>query len=110
MLKPVILVLALLGSPLFVVISALALLSFYGVGIDPTVVVIEMSRLSDTPLLLSLPLFILAGALLSESGAPSRLLALSRLLLGWLPGGLAVIALAVCAVFTAFTGATGVTI
>lgn len=49
MLKPVILVLALLGSPLFVVISALALLSFYGVGIDPTVVVIEMSRLSDTP-------------------------------------------------------------
>ena len=110
LLKPLILAMALLGSPLFVVISALALLSFHGVGVDLTVVVIEMSRLADTPLLLSLPLFILAGTLLSESGAPSRLLTLSRLLLGWLPGGLAVIALVVCALFTAFTGATGVTI
>ncbi|MFZ5776271.1 MAG: TRAP transporter large permease [Thermodesulfobacteriota bacterium] len=110
LLKPLLLALALLGSPLFVVIVALALFSFHGAGIDPTVVVIEMSRLADTPLLLSLPLFILAGALLSESGAPSRLLALSRQVLGWLPGGLAVIALMVCALFTAFTGATGITI
>ena len=63
-----------------------------------------------TPLLISLPLFIFAGTMLSESGAPERILKISRLLLGWLPGGLAVIALLVCAVFTAFTGASGVTI
>ncbi|MFZ5758337.1 MAG: TRAP transporter large permease [Thermodesulfobacteriota bacterium] len=104
------LLLALLGAPLFVVIAALALLSFAGAGIDIAVVVIEMSRLAETPMLLSLPLFIFAGTLLSESGAPGRMLALSRLLLGWLPGGLAVVALVVCAVFTAFTGASGVTI
>lgn len=103
-------VLAVLGSPLFVVMAALALLAFYGAGIDPSVVIIEMSRLADTPLLLSLPLFILAGTILSESKAPVRLLDLSRVLLGWLPGGLAVIALVVCSVFTAFTGASGVTI
>jgi C4-dicarboxylate transporter DctM subunit len=48
--------------------------------------------------------------MLSESGAPGRILLLSRLLLGWLPGGLAVVSLLVCAVFTAFTGASGVTI
>lgn len=102
--------LALLGTPLFIVISALALLSFYSEGIDISVVIIEMSRLSDTPLLLSLPLFIFAGTLLSESGTPRRMLNLSRLLLGWMPGGLAVVCLAVCAVFTAFTGASGVTI
>lgn len=102
--------LAILGSPLFVVMAALALLSFYGAGIDPSVVIIEMSRLADTPLLLSLPLFILAGTLLSESKAPVRLLDLSTALLGWLPGGLAVITLVVCSVFTAFTGASGVTI
>jgi C4-dicarboxylate transporter DctM subunit len=109
-LKLLTLVFALLGSPLFVVISALALLSFYSVEIDLSAVIIEMSRLTDTPLLLSLPLFIFAGILLSESGTALRLLRLSRLLLGWLPGGLAVISLVVCAVFTAFTGASGVTI
>ena len=105
-----ILILAILGTPLFVVISALALISFYGIDIDLSVVIIEMSRLSDTPLLLSLPLFIFAGTLLAESGTPQRLLRLSQVLLGWMPGGLAVISLIVCAVFTAFTGASGVTI
>jgi C4-dicarboxylate transporter, DctM subunit len=104
------LILALLGCPLFIVISALALLSFFSVGIDISVVIIEMSRLADTPLLLSLPLFIFAGTMLSESGAPQRILRLSNVLLGWMPGGLAVVSLAVCAVFTAFTGASGVTI
>jgi len=101
---------ALLGAPLFVVIGALALLAFHSISVDLSVVTIEMSRLADTPVLLSLPLFIFAGTLLSESGAPRRMLALSDAMLGWLPGGLAVIALLVCAVFTAFTGASGITI
>lgn len=109
-LRLLILVLAVLGSPLFIVIAAVALLSFSSVDIDISVVVIEMSRLADTPLLLALPLFIFAGTILSESGTPKRLLKLSHLLLGWLPGGLAVVSLMVCAIFTAFTGASGVTI
>ncbi|MEN8200235.1 MAG: TRAP transporter large permease subunit, partial [Thermodesulfobacteriota bacterium] len=109
-LKLLTLLLALLGSPLFIVIAAVALLSFYSVGIDISVVIIEMSRLADTPLLLALPLFIFAGTILSESGTPERLLRLSRVLLGWMPGGLAVVSLVVCAIFTAFTGASGVTI
>jgi C4-dicarboxylate transporter, DctM subunit len=109
-LKLLSLALALLGSPLFIVIAALALLSFYSAGIDISAVIIEMTRLADTPLLLSLPLFIFAGTMLSESGTPGRMLNLSHLLLGWMPGGLAVVSLSVCAVFTAFTGASGVTI
>ncbi len=109
-LKLLTLLLALLGCPLFIVIAAVALLSFASVDIDISVVIIEMSRLSDTPLLLALPLFIFAGTILSESDTPKRLLKLSHLLLGWLPGGLAVVSLLVCAVFTAFTGASGVTI
>lgn len=104
------LLLAVLGSPLFVVIAALALLSFYSVDIDLSVVIIEMSRLSSMPMLISLPLFIFAGTLLSESRTAHRLLGLSQVLLGWLPGGLAVVSLLVCAIFTAFTGASGVTI
>ena len=110
LLKLCIFVLALLRSPLFLVIGALALLSFYSAGIDVSVVMIEMARLADTPLLVALPLFIFVGILLSESRAPARMLHFSRIFLGWLPGGLAVISLVVCAVFTAFTGASGVTI
>ncbi len=102
--------LALAGAPLFIVIAALALLSFHSVDIDSAVVIIEMTRLAETPILLSLPLFIFTGMLLSESNAPQRILAVSRAFLGWLPGGLGVVALCVCAVFTAFTGASGITI
>jgi len=109
-LKLLTLLFALLGTPLFVVISALALLSFHTAGIDLSAVIIEMSRLADTPMLVSLPLFIFAGTLLAESRAPERILQLSQTFLGWLPGGLAVVSLAVCALFTAFTGASGVTI
>ena len=110
MMKAITILFALAGTPLFIVIAALALLSFHSVDIDPSVVIIEMTRLADTPLLVSLPLFIFAGTLLSKSGAPTRILTLSRLVLGWMPGGLAVISLVVCALFTAFTGASGVTI
>lgn len=102
--------LALAGTPLFIVIAALALLSFYSVGIDTSVVIIEMTRLAETPILLSLPLFIFTGMLLSESNAPQRILNISQAFLSWLPGGLGVVALCVCAVFTAFTGASGITI
>jgi len=108
--KLLVITLAILGAPIFVVISAFALISFYGIEVDLSVIPIEMSRLAETPLLLSLPLFIFAGTLLSESNAPKRLLKLSTVLLGWLPGGLAVISLMVCALFTSFTGASGVTI
>ena len=60
--------------------------------------------------LLAIPLFTLAGYLLGESGAPRRLVNLTRALFGWLPGSLAAVALLACAFFTAFTGASGVTI
>ncbi len=99
-----------LGAPLFAVIAAGALLGFYKAGIDLSVVAIEFYRIADMPVLLAIPLFTFAGYLLGESRAPERLVRLTTSLLGWLPGGLAVVALASCAVFTAFTGASGVTI
>jgi C4-dicarboxylate transporter, DctM subunit len=102
--------LALLGAPLFAVIGASALNGFYSSDISITVVVLEINRLTDTPLLVAIPLFTFAGYLMGESNTPHRLLKLSRAALGWMPGGLAVVTMAVCAVFTALTGASGVTI
>lgn len=104
------LALVLLGAPLFSVIAASAMLGFYRSGIDLSVVAIEFFGISEMPILVAIPLFTFAGFVLSESGSARRLVRLSNALLGWLPGGLAIISLAACALFTAFTGASGVTI
>ena len=102
--------LMLIGVPVFAVICGLALYLFYTSGIDLSAVIIEMHRMATTPVLVAIPLFTFSGFLLSESGAPKRLIRLSNAILGWMPGGIAVIALVSCAVFTALTGATGLTI
>ncbi len=106
----VLLLLLLLHAPLFVVISAAALYGYFSTDIHLSVVAVEIYRITETPMLLALPLFTFAGYLIAESQAPQRLLLLSRALLGWLPAGLAIISLCVCALFTAITGASGVTI
>lgn len=102
--------LALLGTPLFAIILAVAMAGFWTLGVDLRVIAIELYRLADTPALVALPLFTFAGYLLGESQASRRLVHLTRALLGWMPGGLAVVAFVTCAFFTAFTGASGVTI
>jgi C4-dicarboxylate transporter DctM subunit len=102
--------LALLGMPLFAVIAAGALYGFYTEEIDLAAVVIEINRLSTIPVLLAIPLFTFAGYLLGESNAPKRLVRVTHAFLGWFPGGLAIVAIMACALFTAFTGASGVTI
>jgi tripartite ATP-independent transporter DctM subunit len=105
-----VLALAALGMPLFAVIAAIALLGFHFAGYDLIAVAVEYYRLGDRPGLIAIPLFTLAGYLLGESGTPGRLVRLAQALLGWLPGGLAIVALVACAFFTAFTGASGMTI
>ena len=104
------LLIALLRAPLFVVIAASALIAFARADIDLSVVPIEIYRLAETPILLAIPLFTFAGYILSESRASERLVRLATALFGWMPGGLAVMALMACAFFTALTGASGVTI
>lgn len=106
----IILIPLLFGAPIFVVISGLALYLFFFAQIDLSAIIIEMHRMATTPMLVAIPLFTFAGYLLSESGAPKRLIRLSNAILGWLPGGLSIIALVTCAIFTALTGATGLTI
>ncbi len=104
------LIAALIGAPLFAVIAAAALLGFHSNEIDLAVVAVEIYRIADTPVLLAIPLFTFTGYLLSESQASQRLVRLSDALLSWMPAGLSIVALATCAIFTALTGASGVTI
>jgi len=102
--------LAVLGTPLFAIIAASALIGFAASDLDLMIVPMEIFRVSEIPVLMAIPLFTFAGYLLGESQAPRRLVRVTNVLLGWMPGGLAVVALFVCSLFTAFTGASGVTI
>lgn len=119
--------LALLGTPLFVVIAAITCLGWYleaqlktdvgfftrpgeGAGLATDVFISWLKPMGDSPLFIAIPLFTFAGALMGESKTPTRLINLCRALLGWLPGGLALVTIVTCAFFTAFTGGSGVTI
>jgi len=100
----------LFGMPLFAVILAVAMVGFATAGVDLSVIAIEIYRIAETPLLLALPLFTLAGYVMAASRTSERLVRLTQAVLGWMPGGLVIVSLVACAVFTAFTGASGVTI
>lgn len=106
----ILLILAVFGAPLFTIIAASATLGYMKEEIDLMAIIIEIVGISGLPFLSAIPLFTFAGYVLSNSGAPRRLVRLTRAMLGWMPGGLALVCLAACAFFTAFTGASGVTI
>ncbi|HVE12828.1 MAG TPA: TRAP transporter large permease subunit, partial [Elusimicrobiota bacterium] len=106
----VLLALAAVGAPVFALMGALALWLFHGAGIAGSAAIVELYRLASLPALIAIPLFTFAGFLLAESKAPKRLLDLAEALFGWMPGGVAIVGLLSCAIFTAFTGASGVTI
>jgi len=101
---------ALLGAPIFAIIAFSALANFHNADISLQVVAIEFFRMAEQPFLVAIPLFTLSGFLLAESNAPSRLVRLTQALMGWMPAGLAIVCLVTCALFTAFTGGSGVTI
>jgi len=100
----------LLGTPLFVGLGGMALALFAAAGISLTAVMLEMYRLVSSPALIALPLFAFAGSLLAEGRSATRLVALSQAWFGWLPGGLAIVALIASALFTALSGGSGITI
>lgn len=99
-----------LGVPLFIILGGGGLYASHQMDLDPVVLIIELNRLASSPNLTAIPLFTFTGMVLAAGGAPQRLIKLFNALFGWLPGGLACAALMACAFFTAFSGASGVTI
>jgi tripartite ATP-independent transporter DctM subunit len=110
---PVILLLilaALSGMPIFAAIGGIALVMLQSAGLEPEAAPIQIySALTDMDIT-AIPLFTLTGFFLSESRAGERLVRTFRCFFGWLPGGMAIAAVLICAFFTSFTGASGVTI
>ncbi len=106
----ILIILALLGAPLFAIILGAAALGFYTLETELAVLHIDIYQMANSVVLMALPLFTFAGFLLSESKTADRMMRLSQAALGWMPGGMAFVALVACAFFTALTGGSGVTI
>ena len=106
----VIAIAAVLGMPLFAILGGAAAWLFLHDGVTPAAILIETYSLSVSPTLPAIPLFTLAGFLLAEGRASERLLRVFRALVGWIPGGTAVVCAVLCSFFTVFTGGSGVTI
>lgn len=101
---------ALLGSPAFVAMGGLALWFFFQDGTPVGAVSAEIYRLIASPTIPAIPLLTAAGYILAEGKSAARLVRFFQSLVGWMPGGIAVMVACVCAVFTTFTGGSGVTI
>jgi C4-dicarboxylate transporter DctM subunit len=98
------------GLPLFACLAGLTLLGYDATETDLSTLIIEMDGVASAPTLVAIPMFTFAGYVLAESRAPERLVRVARASVGWIPGGIAITSVVTCAVFTAFTGASGVTI
>jgi C4-dicarboxylate transporter DctM subunit len=99
-----------LGAPVFVALGGAALLLFWGAQLPTTSLSLDHYRLVVNPSLPAIPLFTLAGYFLAESKAPQRLVRVFDALLGGFRGGAAAVTVFAGAFFTAFTGASGITI
>ena len=98
------------GAPIFIVIGGIALLMLQASGGEPDVAPIQIySALTETDII-AIPLFTLTGFFLSESKSGERLVKAFRSLFSWMPGGMIIATVVICAFFTSFTGASGVTI
>ena len=105
-----VLIATILGGPIYVALGGAALLLFWADDTPVAAVAAETVRQIKNPTMPTIPLFTFAGYILAESKASTRLVAVVRGLVGWLPGGVAIMTAVVCAFFTTFTGASGVTI
>jgi C4-dicarboxylate transporter DctM subunit len=102
----------LLGAPVFVAMSGIAMALFFWQGGPRAIAAVptEAYNLVSSATLPAIPLLTVAGYVLAEGGATRRLVRAYKGFFGWMPGGVAVMATFVCALFTTFTGASGVTI
>jgi tripartite ATP-independent transporter DctM subunit len=98
------------GAPLFAGLAGIALVYFISAGDPIASIPLDHYDQVTNPLLSTLPLFTLAGFIVTATGAARRLVRLLQAWTGHLRGGPAVVTVFACAFFTAFTGGSGITI
>src|SRR5204862_7161174 len=98
------------GAPVLTALGGAALSLFWGHELPIPAVPLKHYSLTTNDMLPSIPIFTLAGYFLAESGASRRLVRVFQAMVGQFRGGPAIVTALVCAFFTSFTGASGVTI
>lgn len=101
---------AVIGAPIFTAMAGIAMLLYHTAQVSLVAVPLEVTLLLQQHHLAAIPMLTICGYLLAETRAAERLVRFFRATLGWLPGGLAILVACICAVFTALTGGSGVTI
>ena len=104
-------VILILGMPISIALLGGSLLAILQSGaVSMTVAAQKLFGAVDSFTLSAIPFFILAGALMSSGGIARRLTQLADALLGWLPGGMAVVATFTCMLFGCLCGSPTATV
>lgn len=99
------------GQPLFVIMGAVTAYCYAFLGDGQLQGMIEdMFFAANKDLLLAIPLFILAGNLMTQGGIARRLIRVATSITAPVPAGLAVAAVFSCAIFAAISGSSPVTL
>jgi tripartite ATP-independent transporter DctM subunit len=111
----VILALALIGAPIFALMGAVVIACFVLWGgfteVDQFRVLISRIRdLGDNEPLLTVPFFVMSGAIMGRGAISRRLMEFSMAAVGWMPGGLGIAAVVACAIFAAISGSSPATV
>ena len=98
-------VLFLINVPLSVAIAGSSIIAFIVSGHFPLMMVTQrMVNAVDSFPLMAVPLFMLAGALMDVGGLSKRIVDFADSLVGWLPGGLAAVAIVASMFFAGISG------
>lgn len=100
-----------LRQQLYLVLASTAVLLYLAFGGGrPADVIQDLFSSVDQDILLSVPLFVLAGSIMSHGSIARRLIRLAVAVTAPVPGGLAVAAVLSCAMFAAISGSSTVTL
>ena len=117
LLLAIILLLVVLGEPLFVILGVLSLCCFaffmpdiYGDLASFSIFIEKVFELTDKNVLLAIPFFVVSGSIMTAGTIAKRLIAFARAITGWMPGGLAISTVLACMFFAAISGSSPVTI
>jgi len=104
-------VLLLLGVPIAVILGVSTMVSLIFFSSTPLhIITQQLFNALDKFVLLAIPFFILAGAIMTRGGIAKKLIAFVNALVGWFPGGLAMAGILACIFFAAISGSSPATV
>lgn len=104
-------ILILLGQPLFVMMGSIAALCYHFVSDENiTIIIGDIFYAANKEILLAIPLFVFAGQIMTKGSIATRLIELAKETTAAIPAGLAIASVGSCAIFAAISGSSPVTL